>query len=224
MGTWSYLWTATSSSTAAIDSRYLHRCRAAFERFRISFIKRPITWKRSYSHSCRLRKLTDDLIHLLFHTDSSEMLLLCGFRLTAYKWRRTEWNQNNKATSIAKHSGCKRVKPCWSNCKRTQSRVTGFFLCKKYEQPRRFHSYISSVTDRWQLWILSVAFSDAQQGGFLTLAQGATKNKFSACPWGKLWLRSTCPEFILRFLFSMCRFSLTVNDKRQSPSDKFEIS
>ena len=27
--------------------------------------------------------------------------------------------------------------------------------------------------------------------------QGTTQNKFWACPWGKLWLRSTCLEFIL---------------------------
>ena len=30
--------------------------------------------------------------------------------------------------------------------------------------------------------------------------QGTMKNKFSACPWGKLRLRSACPEFILSCL------------------------
>ena len=55
--------------------------------------------------------------------------------------------------------------------------------------------------------------------------QGATKNKFSACPWGKLWLRSTCREFFscARISFSMCHFPLTVNNKRQSSSDKLKI-
>ena len=50
--------------------------------------------------------------------------------------------------------------------------------------------------------------------------QSATKKKFSACSWGKLRLRSTCPDFVS----SVCRFSLTVTDQRQSSSDKLEIS
>ena len=39
--------------------------------------------------------------------------------------------------------------------------------------------------------------------------QGMTKKKFSACPWGKLWLKSTCPEFILTWpdFFLLCAVS-----------------
>ena len=53
------------------------------------------------------------------------------------------------------------------------------------------------------------------------------EKKISACPWGKLRLRSTCPggvySYLPGFLFSVCRFSLTVTDKRQSSSDNLEI-
>ena len=47
--------------------------------------------------------------------------------------------------------------------------------------------------------------------------QGAMENKLSACPWGKLQLRTTCPGFILKVLarisFSVSRFSPTVPAK-----------
>ena len=61
---------------------------------------------------------------------------------------------------------------------------------------------------RWAVWVMGHACTSHCAGGN-NMMSGATKRKFSACPWGKLWLRSTCPEYILSCadFFPLCAVS-----------------
>ena len=63
------------------------------------------------------------------------------------------------------------------------------------------------------------------------LRQSATRRKFSACPWGRVWLRCTCPEFILTCpdFFLLCNIilslwttkgNLLIRSKYTSPTSK----
>ena len=107
-------------------------------------------------------------------------------------------------------------------CRTVSSGATGALSCFPEHKLQCFTSKGFQM-QRWQnlTWLPQLEFQNMLSNrpaswhmlmhleGFLLLCQGVTKNKFSACPWGKLQLGSTCPEFILTCpdFFLLCAVS-----------------